>query len=106
MSLTRTNYATQPEPMDYHQRPDYAWSEVWLRKNIEEVPDPVEEGHENTTHWEADEAYFCTDASREDIMDDFEGFFEEAAGWEPETEKDVDIHQLRADVDYLLMKEG
>lgn len=97
--LSRTCYAQQPERLDYHSLPDTGLSDAWLRMNIEEVT--ADDG----TYWEADEAYFRTDASRDDIEDDFEGYFDEASGWEPPFSIPVDILQLRADVDYLLMKE-
>ena len=97
--LSRTEYSRQPEKIYIE---DHDINDAWLRKNIAEVHNADGEG----THWEADEAYFKTHATAEEIEDDFDGYFEEASGWTPEADVPVDIHQLRADVDYLLMMKG
>ena len=104
--LERAKYATRPDSIDYRVIPGKNYAEVWLRANIEEVQEDMPESQQVITYWEADEAFFHTDATREEIEEDFEGFFDEASGWMPEVFVPVDIDQLRADVDYLLMKEG
>ena len=96
--LNRAEYTERPTEVYVETHPD--GNDAWLRNDIIEVL-----GEENH-HWEANEAYFKTNASEEDILEDFEGYFDEASGWEPEKETPVDIQQLRADVDYLLMIRG
>lgn len=96
--LNKAEFTERPEKVcvETHE----GGNDAWLRNNIIEVTG--EEG----SHWEADEAYFKTEATEDDILKDFDGYFDEASGWEPEKETPVDIQQLRADVDYLLMIRG
>lgn len=98
--LNKTEYSQRPEKVyvEEHEK----GNDAWLRQNITEIPDVEGDG----THWEADEAYFKTFATEEEIEEDFDGYFDEASGWEPEKDSPVDLKQLRADVDYLLMMRG
>ena len=98
--LSRTEYSERPDAIrvEEHEKAN----DVWLRQNIEEIQDIEGEN----SHWEADEAYFKTFATAEEIEEDFEGYFDEASGWQPVVNVPVDIQQLRADVDYLLMIRG
>ncbi|MCD7784563.1 MAG: hypothetical protein LUH18_03130 [Oscillospiraceae bacterium] len=54
--------------------PDSELADVWLRKNIAEVKG--EQDGESGTQYEADEVYFRTSLSEEDVAESFDELFE------------------------------
>ncbi len=69
-----TQYTEKPEAMQYMPLPDSELADVWLRKNIAEVED--EQDGEARTHYEADEVYFRTSLSEENVAENFDELFE------------------------------
>ena len=68
-------FTTEPAAISYLSRPDGV-AEVYLRRNIESF-----ETAEGDTAWKADEVFFETMLSEEEVADQFDNYFIE----EPET---------------------
>ena len=64
--------ATAPEAIQYMPLPD-GYADVWLRQNIEEYTDS-----EGGAGWQADEVYFRTALTLEEVTEQFDVLFEEA----------------------------
>ena len=68
-------FTTEPAAVSYLSRPD-GKAEVYLRRNITEY-----ETEEGGTGWKADEVFFETMLSEEEVSEQFDSYFIE----EPET---------------------
>ena len=73
-------YSEQPEAIQYMPLPDSSYADVWLRTNIEETTttEATEDGETEQTLWQADEVYFRTTLSLDEVTEQFEVLFEEA----------------------------
>ena len=80
---------TQPEAIQYMPLPDSSYADVWLRTNIKETTttEVTEDGETEQTLWQADEVYFRTTLSLEEVTAQFDALFEEAPSL-TETEED------------------
>ena len=84
--------------------------EVWIRSNIHEEEYEIETGdrQEKGKQWVCDEAYMRLDAADcptvAEIEEDFDGWFDFAAAWQPAREKS--LAQVQADVEYIAAMTG
>lgn len=69
--MRKTQYGCQPEPIQYMPLPGTCEADVWLAKNATRIMDG-----ENAGMWEADEVYFRTTMSMEDVQANFDILFE------------------------------
>lgn len=78
---------SKPETMLYSLRKDGS-AEVWLRKNIKQTTMPAsalsDEGDGDNLIWMYDEAYFRTNAPREEVEADAEKFWTIGCDWSVE----------------------
>lgn len=74
--ITKAYFSEIPDIINYMPLPIIGKADVWLRKNITETKD-LETGE---IMYMADEVYFRTSATKEDIENDFETWFEKGKG--------------------------
>ena len=86
-------FSENPEAVVLEIHEDGNWA--WMRKNIEEVTD--EEG----VQYSCDEVFFKTGASKEELVSDFEAYYNYGATWEEEEIPTVET-RLSAVEDMLL----
>ncbi len=73
-----TYFSEKPEKMHFEQH-NGEMNRVWLRKNIAEYV--RSDGEHETTEFTADEVYFETSASKDEIEADFDGWFDFGKSW-------------------------
>lgn len=69
----KTEFSAEPATLAYMPLPD-GKADVWLRQNITQETRETENGTE--TVWTADEVYFRTSLSQEEIEENFDAIFE------------------------------
>lgn len=67
----KATYNNKPGELLYMPLPN-GKADVWLRKNIQEIP---ASGEDEAPAWEADEVYFRTTYSKEHVQEHFEELF-------------------------------
>ncbi len=80
--MTLVQYTSEPSKYAYMALPD-GKADVWLRKNITEVTEKDEDGNKST-HWEAEEVYFRTSYTEEEVVENFDAIFEAGGTTEDE----------------------
>ena len=81
MKIVKAHSPVMPEPVLHNLISD-GIAEVWIRKNIQQVTAPFEEGE--NLDYTYDEVYFQTTATLAEIEGDLETYWESGQGWEPE----------------------
>ena len=90
--MRKTQYGCRPDPVCYMPLPGTCEADVWLTKNAVEIVDG-----ENAGMWEADEIYFRTTMSREEIEANFDTLFErDGLMTEPELPPEERLAELEA----------
>lgn len=95
-------YNTEPEAIQYMPLPDGKYADVWLRTNIESVTtkEATEDGEAAQVDWQADEVYFRTTLSLDEVTAQFDTLFESAPEL-TETEDDAVVVSVPGTQDRL-----
>lgn len=93
--MENSNVTSSERPVEVQVFPT---KDCFMRRNIKEVED------ENGMHFEYDEVYFISDATAEEIANDFETFWETGRIWTPEKPSWQD--RMEAQMTYTAMMTG
>lgn len=98
---TITYYSAQPDSITYMLLPD-GKADVWLRKNIVETTETMDD--ETYSVYKADEVYFRTGLTEDEVSAQFEELFENG-NEETESELTLEEQVLKntGDIAYLAM---
>lgn len=96
----KTFYSDKPESILYMKQAN-GIADVWLRKHIE--PYEVEEGEIVSTGWQADEKYIQTTASYDEVVVNFDYFYNQDER-EKDKEKMEQLKRLLESWDYKTSK--
>lgn len=72
--MTLTQFTEKPETYVYMALPD-GKADVWLRKNITEATEKDEDGNKST-HYTANEVYFRTSMTEDEVVASFDAIYE------------------------------
>lgn len=73
--MAKTMFSERPEAICYMPLPLCGKADIWLRKNIEQTTDD-----DGNAVWTADEVYFRTETTRNEVEKNFDEFFNNFSG--------------------------
>lgn len=96
-----THFTEEPESIHFESFPDKA-SKAWLRKNITKETATAEDGSEYTAY-KADEVYFETSATEEEVKADFDSWYAFGEGWTEEDGREPSLADRVTNVENALL---
>ena len=89
--IVKAYFTENPKIMNYMPLPEIGKADVWLRKNITKITGP----ETNEVSYSADEAYMHTNVSEDEILANFDGWFETASKWQTSSDTNNDTADER-----------